>query len=154
SGARAQVGVALLDDAIARPAIRAGDRVRLGNPPAFQIAGSDSSDFARANQSVEGAHGFPERRVRIVPVGGIKGQPVGSEPPQALVALALDLGRTEATRAAGVVEAQFGRNHHLVASAALLHPEADRGLALAALAARQPRGVKFPVSRNVPPFSR
>src|SRR5213076_3300262 len=48
----------------------------------------------------------------------------------------------EAARTTRIIEAEFGRNHHVLAGRAVFHPLPDCGLALAPLTTRQPGRVE------------
>ena len=89
--ARTQVGISLLHYRIAAPLMDPADRVRFRNAPYGKIAGADGPHFARLDQTIQGFHGFFERRVAIVAMRIVKVDPIRLQPFQALLAFALDL---------------------------------------------------------------
>src|SRR5205807_635628 len=94
--------------------------------------------------AIERLHGLLEGCLGIVPVSIQYVQGIGLQTLEALLAFPLNLDLGQAARATWIIEAQLGRDRHFVAGAPLLHPLTDGGLALAALASRQPCGIEVP----------
>jgi len=128
------------------------DGVGFGDAPDLQIAGPDGTDLALLDQIVERLHGFFKRCCGIVAMGVVQIDSVRLQAAEALFALAFDLSGAKSTCASRVIEAQFCRDHHLIANAAVFHPGADRRLALAALAAGEPRRVEISSVNERPAF--
>src|ERR1700721_1215639 len=103
--ARAQIGVPLLDNAVLRPPVSLGDRIGFRYAPYLQVAGSDGPNFAGADQAVERFHALFQGCLRVVAVGIIQVECIGSKPAQGLIALTLDFSRAEPTLATGIVKA-------------------------------------------------
>src|SRR6185437_15543503 len=126
-----QIGVALLEDRVLSQASALTDLIGLGYSPDTQITGANGSDLSRPDQPVERRHGLLERCFRVIPVCVIEIEPVGMQTTKTLITLAFDLGGTKATWRSRVIEADLCRHLHLIASAAIFHPLADRCFTLA-----------------------
>jgi len=113
---------------------RVGYPPRLDHLPGGEVRAADVADLALAGEVVEGAQRLLDRRQRVGAVELVEVEPVGLEPPQAVLDRLHDVGARAALHAAGIVHvhAELRRQHDVLA--ALAEDFAEETLRAAALA--------------------
>ena len=83
------------------------DRVGFGDPPIPQVARAKRANLSRLDQAIKRLHRLLEGYIGIVAMGVVQVDSVPLQSPEALLALALDLGRAQASRTTRIVEPEL-----------------------------------------------